>query len=684
MITFPITDPTWIFFLVLSLILFVPMLLERLRIPSIVGLIGAGILVGPYGLDVLEHDASFELFGKVGLYYIMFLASLEMNMQEVQQIKGRALVLGVLSFACPFVLGLATNQALDYSLAASVLMAAMYASHTLLSYPIVLRFGLSRRKSVSIATGGTIVADTLTLIVLAVVGGILQEETTSLFWVLMVAKILAIGFLIIFFFPRMGRWFFRRYDESVAQFIFVLVLVFAGAGLMQLAGMEGILGAFLVGIVLNKSIPPSSPLMSHIEFVGNSIFIPYFLIGVGMIINVGALTHGTQVLILAPIMVAVCSLGKWLAAFLTQKIFKMSAVDRTLIFGLTNSRAAATLAVVLVGHNILLDDGTRLLDETVLNAAMLLILCTCIISPFVTERVAHRIAKMGEEAHDTPLAAREDKILIAVSNPDTLDALVHLALYLRTPKTDAAVAAVNVILEDKSHLRQRGEKELERAKKIAAEANASLATHNRWAVNVVNGIAHTMYEIEATDLLLGLHRQRRLGEAFFGKVTQDLIETVPRQLLIYFPALSLGTIRHIHLLVPREAEFEHSFGQWAHRVALLSRQLSCAVDVYGGRGTMKALGEIWTEQKHTVRHADHEFRSWHDLISIAHNVRPDHMIVFIAARKGTVSHQPYMETLPNQIGRYFSVRNLLIIYPAQEVGGDASLSSRSAVPIGVR
>ena len=140
----PITDPTWNFFVVLGIILFAPMLLERLRVPSIVGLIFAGVLIGPHGFGVLERDDSFELFGKVGLYYIMFLASLEMNLQDVQKIKGRALVLGLLSFAIPMVIGFAVNRAVlpGYAVAAAVLMAAMYASHTLISYPIVLRYGI--------------------------------------------------------------------------------------------------------------------------------------------------------------------------------------------------------------------------------------------------------------------------------------------------------------------------------------------------------------------------------------------------------------------------------------------------------------------------------------------------------------------------------------------------------------
>lgn len=676
----PITDPTWIFFIVLSLILLVPMALERLRIPSIVGLIGAGILIGPYGIDLLAYDASFSIFGKVGIYYIMFLASLEMNIEEVKKIKGQALTLGVLSFLFPFVLGFLTNRGLAYSVPAALLMAAMYSSHTLLSYPIVLRFGIGQRASVSISTGGTIVADTLTLIVLAIVGGIFKEGATGWYWVFLALKIIGIGVFIVYAFPRLGRWFFRRFDDSVAQYVFVLMLVFAGAGLMQLVGMEGILGAFLVGLVLNKLIPPISPIMTHIEFVGNSIFIPYFLIGVGMIINIGALAQGTEALFLAGVMIAVSCVAKWLAAFATQQIFHLKAVDRTLMFGLTNSRAAATLAVVLVGHEIVLPDGHPLLGETVLNATMLLILVTCIISPIVTERVARRIAMEAPVTEALVPTGEKDKLVLAISNPQMRDPLTHLAIYLRTPKSEQPLVAVNVILEDKAHLREEGKKQLEAVERIAASAHVPIQTFNRWSVNVVNGIAHTVFENEASDLLLGLHHKKRIGESFYGKLTLDLIEAVTAQVMIYFPTIPLNTVRRIHLLIPREAEFEVSFPQWARRIACLAGQLSCSVQLYGGKGTMVALAACWEKEGYAVSHEQHEFRSWHDLISIAHQVKADHMIVFVAARRSTVSYQPYMEHLPDQIGRYFSSRNLMIIYPAQQ----AYCSLRSVLPQGMK
>ena len=377
----PVTDPTWIFLLVLLIILFAPLLLNKLRIPHIIGMILAGLAIGEHGFNILARDSSFELFGKVGVYYIMFLAGLEMNMADFKKNRGKAIVLGLLAFIIPISIGLVTNVVLlKYSLITSILLASMYASHTLVAYPIVIRYGISRQRSVSIAVGGTAVTDTLTLLVLAVISGVFKGESGGLFWLWLIVRFIILGVVLTYAIPRIGRWFFRRYDDSVMQYIFVLALVFLGAGLMELIGMEGILGAFMVGLLLNRLIPHVSPLMSHLEFVGNALFIPYFLIGVGMLIDVHVIFGEGDALKVAGVMIVVALVGKWIASWLTQKIYRMSVLERELMFGLSNAQAAATLAAVLVGYQIILPDGSRLLNEDVLNGTVLLILVTCISS----------------------------------------------------------------------------------------------------------------------------------------------------------------------------------------------------------------------------------------------------------------------------------------------------------------
>lgn len=670
----PITDPTWNFFVVLGIILFAPMLLERLRVPSIVGLIFAGVVIGPHGFGVLERDNSFELFGKVGLYYIMFLASLEMNLQDVQKIKGRALALGLLSFAIPMAIGFGVNRAVlpGYAVAAAVLMAAMYASHTLISYPIVLRYGISRLPSVSIAVGGTIVADTLTLLVLAVVGGMFKEQVTGLYWLWLVVKVMLIGAGILIAFSAIGRWFFRRYDDGVVQYIFVLVLVFLGAGLMEMVGIEGILGAFLAGLALNRLIPPTSPLMSHVEFVGNALFIPYFLIGVGMLIDLRALGHSGAILV-AAVMTLTSIVTKWLAAFSTQKIFKMQPDDRRLMFGLTGARAAATLAVVLVGYKIILPDGTRLLDDDVLNGAMVLILVTCVVSSLVTDRTARKMATRGTPADAQADAPKGGRIVLAISNPETVRPLVHIALMLQPEREEGSITALNVVLENEPAAAAEGGRGLQKAVKIAAAANVKIQTHSRWSVNVVSGISHTVKEQNATDLLIGLHQKSKLTESFYGKLTSDLLAVVDRQILIYRGVIPANTVRHMHIAVPRRAEFETGFAQWTERLAQIAAQTGCAVTVYGARQSLAAVEKQWKGKGQSLVATYQEYNSWRDLLPLAHDTRQDHLMVFVCAHKGGISYHHYFEHLPDQIERNFSTRNLLIVYPSRAGrGGNAS------------
>lgn len=565
----PITDPTWIFLLVLLIILFAPILLTKLRIPHIIGMILAGLAIGEHGFNILVRDSSFELFGKVGVYYIMFLAGLEMNMADFKKNRGKAVALGLLAFIIPISIGMVTNVLLlKYSLITSILLASMYASHTLVAYPIVIRYGISRQRSVSIAVGGTAVTDTLTLLVLAVISGVFKGEAGGLFWLWLVVRFVVLAMLIMYFLPRVGRWFFRRYDDNVMQYIFVLAMVFLGAGLMELIGMEGILGAFLVGLVLNRLIPHVSPLMSHLEFVGNALFIPYFLIGVGMLIDVKVIFGGGDALKVAGVMIVVALGGKWIASWLTQKIYRMSVLERELMFGLSNAQAAATLAAVLVGYNIILPDGSRLLNEDVLNGTVLLILVTCIVSSFTTERAARKMA-MGEAHPEEDRSREPEKILIPVANPNTIEYLMNLSLVIRDPKQKDNLLALNVINDHSGTeaLEQQGKRYLERAAKITASAGVELKCISRYDLNIAAGIIHTAKEHGATDVIIGLHWKVNIVDSFFGMLTESLLKGLHREVMVARFLIPINTLRRIIVAVPPKAEYEAGFQKWVDHFA---------------------------------------------------------------------------------------------------------------------
>ena len=672
----PVTDPTWIFFLVLVVILFAPIVLERLRIPHSIGMILAGVVIGEHGFNILARDSSFELFGKVGLYYIMFLAGLEMNMEDFKSIRVKATVLGLLAFIFPLGIGIWTNlHLLGYSLATSVLLASMYASHTLIAYPIVIRYGINRQRAVSIAVGGTAVTDTLTLLVLAVVGGMYKGETSEMFWIWLVLKVVVLSVVIMYAFPRIGRWFFRRYSDNVVQYIFVMAMVFLGAGLMEFVGMEGILGAFLAGLVLNRLIPHVSPLMSHLEFVGNALFIPYFLIGVGMLIDVNVLFGHIDSVKVAVVMIIVALLGKWIASWLTQKIYKMRALERELMFGLSNAQAAATLAAVLVGYNIILPNGERLLNEDVLNGTILLILVTCEVSSFITEHAAKRIAMDDAEVSDEK-AQEKEKFLIPVANPETLESLMSLAMVVRDEKQPDNLVALNVINDNNGSVKQemRGKRSLERAAQIAASTSVRLKTVSRFDLNITTGILHTAKEYEATNIIIGLHCKMSIVDSFFGNLTENLLKNTYLQVMVARFLIPVNTLRRIIVAVPPKAEFEHGFMKWITHMCRMSSRLGCRVHFYAHPQTLGYIrGYIQKKHKDT-RVAYSELEDWDDLLLLTGQVNYDHLLVIISARRGSISYDSAFERLPMQISKYFNNNSIMLLYPEQKGDPNESLS----------
>ena len=664
----PITDPTWIFLLVLLIILFAPMVLGRLRIPHIIGMILAGVVIGEHGFNILARDSSFELFGKVGLYYIMFLAGLEMNMGDFKKNRGKAVVLGLLAFVIPMALGFVTNMTvLKYGFITSVLLASMYASHTLVAYPIVIRYGVSRHRSVSIAVGGTAVTDTLTLLVLAVIGGLFKGESSEMFWLWLVVKVIFLGFLIIFFFPRIGRWFFRKYDDNVMQFIFVLAMVFLGAGLMEFVGMEGILGAFLAGLVLNRLIPHVSPLMNHLEFVGNALFIPYFLIGVGMLIDIKILFGHGDALKVAVVMTTVALASKWIASWLTQKIYKMKAIERELMFGLSNAQAAATLAAVLVGYNIILPSGERLLNEDVLNGTIVLILFTCIISSFATERAARKLAMNEAQLDAEDKKNIPEKILIPVANPETIEELINLSLVIRDSKQRNNLMALNVINDNSSseQSESRGKRNLERAAMIAASADVSLTQISRYDLNIASGIIHTAKEYEVTDVIIGLHRKVNIVDSFFGNLADSLLKGLHREVMIAKFLMPVNTLRRIIIAVPPKAEYEAGFQKWVGHFCRMASILGCRAHFFANEQTLGYLQQL-VKNKYGLTMTDFShLDDWDDLLLLTGQVNYDHLLVIISARRGSISYDTAFEKLPAQLGKYFSNNSLIILYPDQ-------------------
>lgn len=663
----PITDPTWIFLIVLVIILFAPLLLGKLKIPHIIGMILAGVIIGEHGLNILERDSSFQLFGQVGLYYIMFLAGLEMDMEDFRKNKVKGLVFGLLTFFIPMALGIWSSMALlGFGALSSVLLASMYASHTLIAYPIVSRYGLSRQRSVTISIGGTAVTVTLALVVLALVSGLFNGTATPIYWVKLGLKVTLIALVIIFVFPKIGRLFFRKYDDAVMQFVFVLALVFLGGGLISLAGMEGILGAFLVGMVLNPLIPKVSPLMTRLEFVGNALFIPYFLIGVGMIVDVRSFVAGGTALKVAVVMTVAATLSKWLAAWLTQKIYRMSSNERKMIFGLSNAQAAATLAAVLVGHEIIMENGERLLNDDVLNGTIVMILITCIISTIETERACRRFTVVGGPDIPPEGEREKEKILIPVANPDTIENLINIALMIKDSRRKDGIVALNVIDDSgDATAGEAGRRNLEKAARIASAANVRAEMHTRYDINISSGIVHTIKECSATDVVIGLHKKSSILDSFFGSLTGNILKGTSREVMVVRLEMPPNTFKGIVVFVPPRAEFETGFARWVTHLCRMAVQTGCRIHFNAAGDTPEAL-RLAADKADIGTLADYTRLPQDEPVRIdGMKVDKEQLLVVVSARAGSISYDPSFDRLPAVLNKDFAESNLMIIFPEQ-------------------
>ena len=666
----PVTDPTWIFLIVLVIILFAPLLLTKLKIPHIIGMILAGILVGEHGLNILERDSSFQLFGQVGIYYIMFLAGLEMDLEDFKKNKSKTFFFGLATFIIPMALGIWTGMdILGYSLVTSTLLASMYASHTLIAYPIISRYGLSRQRSVSISIGGTAITVTLALLILAGISGMYKGTIDSLFWLMMMVKVAVVLFIIIYVYPRLSRWFFRRYDDSVMQYVFVLALVFLACGMMSFIGMEGILGAFIAGMVLNRFIPRVSPLMNRIEFIGNALFIPYFLIGVGMIIDLRTMFEGGEALKVAVVMTVVATLAKWLAAWVTQLVYKMDKVERQMIFGLSNAQAVATLAAVLIGYEIILPDGSRLLNDDVLNGTVVMILFTCIISSVVTERASAKMAqrladsKTGEESMEV-----NRRILVPIANPETVDNLVNMALMMRGNSRNDSIIALSVANDgNDTHTGNVANcrKLLEKAAMVGAAADVSVEMVSRYDINIASGILHTMKEHDVTEVVIGLHRRSNVVDSIFGTIFSSLVKGTNKQLMIAKCIMPVNTLRRIVVAVPAKAEYESGFTHWVETVCAIGMQTWCKLHFFAPQPTLSRIAGTVAKRHKSLRADYSELDNWDDLLLLTGQVNDDHLLITVSSRHGGISYDPSFEKLPSQLLKYFAYCSFAVIIPEQ-------------------
>lgn len=654
----PITDPILLFGIGLFIILIIPILFTRIKLPGILGLIIVGLVIGPNGLHIIEREGSIELLGNIGLMYLMFLAGLELDMLNFQKVRNRSLVFGMLTFLIPFVLGyLICSYVLHFNTLGSLLIASMFSTHTLVSYPIVTRYRISKMEAVNITVGATIITDTIVLLLLIVITSLSAQELSWSHWLKLVALLSLYLLIVVKIYPLIGKWFFRHAkNDSVSEFVFVLFMVFLAGGLAIIIGIEPIIGAFLTGLSLNKLIPESSLLKGRLEFVGNALFIPFFLVYVGTFIDLSVFFQGSEALIIALVLTVVALSSKWIAAFFTQKIFRYNANQRKLIFGLSSSHAAATIAVIMVGYRI------GIVDINVLNATILIILVTCLVSSIITENAAKNIT-VNTNMLSRIASQSNEKILVPIVNPSNVGSLLEFSKYLRKANTLEPIYALAVA---------RDEREVESkfalldyAKEIAA-GPYPIETVARVDLNVASAIIRACKELQITDLVMGWNGKVRANEWFFGSILDQILADLKQTIFVVSLKHPLNTFERIRIWVPNLAQFEPGFPNWVRMVCHLSFQTSARINFYTSEKNRDSFitalntNKVKTPYDCTVLNSPAEF------FPLEHKNESDTFFILIGAREDSISYASWLGRLPHLTSKWLPDNSFAIVYPSHD------------------
>ncbi len=671
----PLTNPVLVFIVVLLIILISPIILRPIKIPGIIGFILFGVLIGPHGLnwlakmdghggDVAGVDG-IDLFSTIGLLYIMFIAGLELDMNEFQKTKNKSLLFGFLTFAFPVCVGFPVSYfLLGYDLLPSVLIASMFATHTLVAYPIVTSYGVSKNEVVAVTIGGTILTDTAVLVILAVIKGLSQGQIGFDFWLTLGISLTVFIAIMFGIMPRIAKWFFSKVEgEQTSHYIFVLTVVFVAAFLAELAGLEHIIGAFVAGLALNKLIPPSSALMNRIEFIGNALFIPFFLISVGMIVNLGVLFSGTWALIIVVTLAAVSISGKFLAALVTQLVFKYTNSQRNLMHGLSNAHAAATLAVILVGY----DSG--IVDESMLNGAVALILISCLFASLLTEKASKKVVLEGHQDNTDAghVQAHEEKILIPIANLNKMETIIDFATLVKSKRSPYPLQILSVVDNNQQATKniELARKNLDKMAKYASGSETELDLLTAIDYNIANGIGRTSKNISADGLILGWPSATSFIEKIVGEKAESILNRTDTTLFMCRLDKPLLTHKSIIIFAAPFSESEVGFEFWMDKMLKLALELSLPLKFVCVGRTQHAIEEYIENMKSSSQASFVKYNDWDNIFGLSAFSNVDDLLVFVSARYGDVSYRDSLDGLAKRVGRYYSKQNLILIYPAR-------------------
>lgn len=666
-----VEDPILIFSILAMVILGAPLLAERFRIPDIVLLIAAGAILGPRGLGILARSSAVTLFGAVGLLYIMFLAGLEIDLYRFARTRGRSIGFGLLTFAIPQTLGtLGGHYILGLDWVQSILLASMFASHTLLAYPIASRLGISRSEPVAVTVGATIITDTLALLVLAVIADSARGVGLGVtFWIGILIGMIVLVMLTWWGIPWLTRWFFQHFTEKGgAQFMFVLVSVCIFSYLSHYARLEPIIGAFLAGAAFNRMIPEHSALMNRVVFVGNNLFIPFFLISVGMLVDLRALVSETRSLQVGVTMIVLVIATKYLAAWIAGKKFGYPSEVGNVMFGLSVVQAAATLAAVVIGYEL------KIFDDAIMNGTIGMILVTCPLGSWMVERYG-RIMAAQEQKRVEPVR-REQRLMVFVANPESAIRLLDLAFLLRDTSLPGAIYPITIVREegDSSDSVARGEKLLAHCMAHAASFDTQLYPSVRVDINVSDGITRAAREVRASAVLVGWGREQTSRTRFFRNIMYNLLDDCSSRLIFCRTVRPLNTTRRLLVPFPPLAERRLDLPEVLRETKILAQQTGADLQVYFTGQEDEAFRQQVQNTRPICPVTIIQSTTWGESREkFFRDIQLDDMVLLHSERRSGVLWTPTLDRLPEMIVSRFPEMNFLVTYPALPISRDSSV-----------
>ncbi len=663
--TFPLEEPVLVFALAMVAFLIGPLAIRRLGLPGIVGILLFGVVLGPGGAGIVAHVNAIELLGTVGLVYLLFTVGLELDIRGLKADPQAATVFGLASFGFTFVVGiLACIHLLGLGTWAAVLLSAVFASHTLLSYPIVNQYGITDNDAVTAVFGGILFTDTLALVVLAIaVGAVGGGLTVGLLASIAVSLAVLFGTVLLTVKP-VSRWFFRTFnEESYFEFLFVMVVIFAAAALAELLDLSPILGAFAAGLALNQLVSDGGPLRNRIEFVGNAFFIPFFLIHVGMLVDLHVLFDGPYTLFAAGTITGVMLLTKAVSAIGVGRLWGYDRNEVGTVFGLSIGQAAAALAITLVGHDV------GLFGDAILNAVVLMLLVSAVISPVVTERYGNALA-LSREIGDGDGQLEDPNVMLVLSDDaDRQRRLVELAFLFRADESTEPLHLLTVIQPNddgktEAAVAQR-QAELDALREIGDEAEIPIGAETRVSRNVASGIVRGSLEVQADLVLLGWDGRRSIRNRIFGTIIDRVLELTRLPVLIARLGQPVNTTRQIHLVLPAGIEHHEGFFEAVHFAKKTADRVGAGVSVAPVGATEREFERLYGLVEPSVDATFDPVSGWAALEDrLATHADADDLVVVISPRRGDVGWDPALRGLPGTLSA-LPLASFVLIHPRQ-------------------